>query len=97
MAKRKRAWKDLATEERGRAVLSACSRARTTESLATYLGTEPRTVELVLVELREGGLVRCTDKHWYRSDLPIKLPAPRPPPGNRKAGEVSRATRELVS
>jgi len=75
----KRRWKDLSGEEQSKAVLGACSRGRTSRAIVEFLDAPAPHVEDILVDLRKAGLVRCTDKHWYRADLPLRAHQPKEP------------------
>lgn len=77
MAKRK--WSILNDSERRSAVLSAIRRGRSIKSLADFLDAPPHDVEAMLMSERELGVVRCSNKVWYRTDLPVVPAPPRPP------------------
>ena len=75
----KRRWRELGHSERRDAVHVACRRGRTLKSLASYLDASEHDVEPHLEALRAAGLVLCTNKIWYRKDIPLRPAEPRAP------------------
>lgn len=77
MAKKK--WNELSDADRRASLLSAIRRGRSIKSLADYLDAPPHAVEAMLMSELELGVVRCSNKVWYRTDVELRPEPPRRP------------------
>lgn len=66
-------------EEYERELLRHLKRGRTVQTLSEFLDSPGAYIEERLVDLRRRGLVLCTNKLWYRKDIALRPPEPRPP------------------
>lgn len=72
-------WAAGSIEEKRKLILFALRRGKTIQALAGLLDAKLIEVETYIVLMRDDGLIACTNKLWYRKDIPLKPPSARPP------------------